>query len=249
MFELPRALAYAGGTLRGAGRAQSAPTEAAVNDFFREMNRNLDRFLTPAVKTILLANVGIFLGTMVLSIFQRNFAVFTWSWLGSMPGRPLELWRYVTYLFVHGDVFHLFFNMLVLWFFAPPLENRWGTRGFWTFYLVVGALAALGHMACAHIPNAPVALNVIGASGAIYGVFVAFAAYYPNTQVYLFGVFPIKAAHLVILLVLMDFLSTQSASMSGGNVSYITHLMGALAGYLYLAAYHKDPDIRRWRWR
>lgn len=221
-----------------------------MKDFWEEINRMLDRFLTPAVKTILIINVVVTLLLIIfLIIFPRltNTAVFL---LAQAPEYSIKrgfLWQFLTYMFIHVEPFHMIVNMLVLWFFGPPLERDWGTRRFWKFYLIVGIGAGILHAIVALTTGREASNYIIGASGAIYGVLLAFAAYYPNQTVYLWMVFPIKVKYLVIVLGLFTFLATAGGS-GAGNVSNLTHLTGLIVAYGYLAHYHGTWDIKRWRW-
>jgi membrane associated rhomboid family serine protease len=222
-------------------------------DLLVQFDRFLSRHLSPAVKTIFLINCGVFIFFMFARLFPGfgegySFADNVALALANTPRLALGrfmIWQFVTYMFVHFDPFHLLFNMLVLWFFAPSLERRWGTLRFWNFYLVVGAGAGFFYALFtvfsggAHIP-------VIGASGALYGVMLAFAAYYPNARVYVWGIFPIAIKYLVGIVVLFDFMSALSQRATG--ISYLTHLCGFAIAFLYLARYHRTSDITRWRY-
>ena len=209
----------------------------------------LDQYLTPAVKKIFLINVivGILLivfGSLTGGAFVLKFVLF----FSLYPPMVLRgcIWQFVTYMFVHAEVMHLVFNMFVLWFFAPSLESSWGSRRFWSFYLITGAGAGLIHFGVSLLSGYEVG-PLIGASGALYGVMLAFAAYNPDSIVLVWGVFPIKVKYLVAILAFMTFLSTASGRES--SVSNLTHLSGLLVAYVYLALYHREWDIRRWQRR
>lgn len=226
-----------------------------MNQFFYEINRKLDQFLTPAVKKIFIINVAVGLLSIVLgSLTMGGFSELLKWWLGLSPGYILHgaIWQFGTYMFVHLQVMHLLFNMLALWFFAPDLENRWGTRRFWKFYLITGIGAGLLHFVVTETiwvtsHQLYEAGPLIGASGALYGVMLAFAAYNPEAVILVYGVFPMKAKYLVALMCFLEFMAT--ASGNEGNVSNVTHLSGLVIAYIYLAIYHKEWDIRRWQWR
>lgn len=200
--------------------------------------------LTPAVKTILMVNVAVFLAMSILDLAKSGFFENVALLLAQYPPDLVhgQLWRPLTYMFVHGDVFHLLFNMLILFFFAGELESRWGTRYFTTFYLVSGAGAALIQTALYYL-GIDRAL-IIGASGAIFAVQLAFAAYYPEAEIYIWGVLPVKMKILMPVLIGMNLLS-----IGGPEVSYVTHLGGIFVGYVMLSIRHRDWDIRHWRWR
>lgn len=227
-----------------------------MNDFFYQINRRLDQFLTPAVKKIFIINVVIGLLSIVVgSLTMGSFTILLVRVLGLIPYYIIHygcVWQFATYMFVHVQVMHLLFNMLVLWFFAPDLENRWGTRRFWKFYLTTGVGAGVLHFLVTMTifytsGRLYEAGPLIGASGALYGVMLAFAAYNPEAVILVYGVFPMKAKYLVALMAFMEFMFT--ASGNEGNVSNVTHLSGLVIAYIYLALYHKDWDIRHWQWR
>lgn len=226
-------------------------------DFFRDTNRWLNEHLSPAVKTILLINVFVFLAINTLNSIKPNFeGYFLWYFAQvpflSFQHFPPYLWTFLTYAFVHVGGWHILFNMMTLWFFGPPIENRWGTRYFWTFYLVtaVGAglinacAAYIGTMAGTHMFGEPIQF-VIGASGALNAIFFAFAVYYPEVPVLVWGILPMKTKYLMALLIAWDILFMQN----GDHIAHMAHLGGLLVGYVMLTIRHRDPDLRNWRWR
>lgn len=227
-----------------------------MNGFFGEINQMLDRYLTPAVKKIFLINV--ILGLVLIVLVNSagiGLAEGIVSFLALSPYYIIHrfyLWQFVTYMFVHFEIWHLLFNMMVLWFFAPDLEQRWGTRRFWRFYLITGTGAGLLHF----IVSMALLFGfhqryetgfLVGASGALYGVMLAFAAYNPEALLLVWGVFPIKAKYLMAIMIFAEFMFT--ASGTGRGVSNLTHLSGLLIAYIWLSLYHRDWDIRHWRWR
>lgn len=220
-----------------------------MNGFLGEFGRMLDRFLTPAVKTIFLINIVVSLVLLIVGSLKPGFD----GWVvGHLAQYALDtvrgqVWRLLTYMFIHVQILHLAFNMLALWFFAPALEDRWGTRRFWTFYLTAGVGAGLVHTAVALLTGQEAYSYVIGASGAIFAVMLAYAAYYPEAVVMIYGVFPMKIKHLMIILIFLEFMTT--AGGGGRGVSNLTHLSGLAIAYVYLSLYHKEWDIRRWQWR
>lgn len=222
-------------------------------DLFVQFDRFLSRHLSPAVKTIFLINSGVFLffvfaplvpGVGEGASLADNLLLLTANTPRLALGRFM-VWQFVTYMFVHLDPFHLLFNMLILWFFAPSLERRWGTPRFLNFYLVVGAAAGFFY-ALFTVFSGWSGIPVIGASGALYGVMLGFAAYYPNAMVYVWGVFPITMKYLVAIAILFDLFSTIGQRATG--VSYLTHVCGFAVAYLYLTRYHRTSDITRWRY-
>ncbi|MBI5244747.1 MAG: rhomboid family intramembrane serine protease [Elusimicrobia bacterium] len=184
--------------------------------------------MSPVIKVLIAANAVLYLlSWLVAGDFNRIF--------GLVPARVLGdrwVWQIFTYMFLHGSLLHLLFNLLAIWMFGLPLESQWGHREFLKFYLICGVGAALFNVALAPHSQAP----VIGASGAIYGLLVAFAMMYPDAVVYLYAFFPIKAKHMAVIFGLMEFFA--SAANSSPGVARFAHLGGLLIGYVYL----------RWWW-
>jgi membrane associated rhomboid family serine protease len=181
--------------------------------------------LTPWVKRLLVATTGAFFLARLAS-FLFDWPLFS-AWFSFAPGDILTRpWGVVTYMFVHGDFWHLLMNMLGLFFFGPPLESRWGGGSFLRYYFVCG----VGGVALSFIFASSSA--IIGASAAIYGLLLAFAWYWPNAPIYLWGIFPIKAKWLIGGLFVLTFVSAFSGT--GGGIAHFAHLGGLLAGIAYL---------------
>lgn len=176
--------------------------------------------LTPVVKRLLIANGVVFLATLVAPAFM-------FEWFGFQPSKVLTRpWGAFTYMFVHAGFWHIFGNMLALFFFGPPLEARWGGKEFLRFYLVAG----LGGVALSFIFASGAV--VVGASGAVFGIMLAFAMNWPDAPIYIWGIFPVKAKWLVGFFFLMTLYGTVTAS--GGGVAHFAHLGGILTAFLYL---------------
>lgn len=174
--------------------------------------------MTPWVSRLLAANIGAYLLTMVAPA-----AVWPFSLVPAMiPYRP---WTLVTYMFLHAGFGHLLFNMLGLYFFGPRVEQRLGGRRFLTLYVVSGLVGALLSVAT------PLA-RIVGASGAVFGVMLAFARYWPREPIYLWGVFPVEARVLVVATTALSLWSAFAGR--GGGVAHFAHLGGFLGGWLYL---------------
>lgn len=184
---------------------------------------------TPMVKRLLIANGVIFLVGLGIGP----------GWMVEMFGfHPSNIifrpWGPFTYMFVHGSFGHIFFNMLMLFFFGPPLEAKWGEREFLKFYVICG----LGGAALSYVPEilAPDPVVIVGASGALYGVMLAFAMSWPNAPIYVFGIFPVMAKYLVGFMALVALISASGSSQGGGGVAHLAHLGGLIAGFIYLKA-------------
>lgn len=184
--------------------------------------------LPPGIKWLLIANVAAFgLGQLVGPQFFELF--------GLIPRSVLVdrwIWQPFTYQFLHGNFMHLLFNLFALWMFGMPVEAQWGSKDFLKYYLLCGLGAALAQLIVGPFSRVP----VIGASGPVYGLLVAFAMLYPDSVVYLYFMVPIAAAHMAILYGVIVFFSGISGSSPG--VAHFAHLGGMLTGYVYL----------RWWW-
>lgn len=186
--------------------------------------------LTPVIKAIVYANIAMFLVSAVAPAIIPIFGL-----------RPVEVvtelrfWQPVTYMFLHGGVFHILFNMLILWMFGTELERTWRSEYFAKYYFVSGVGAAVTTIVLSFTPffgDGVYFSLTIGASGAVYGVLLAFALYFPHRPILLFFFFPVPAKYAVMI---MGGISLYSAVGSGGGgVAHTTHLGGLLAGYLYL---------------
>jgi len=140
-------------------------------------------------------------------------------------------WTIVTYMFVHAGFGHVFFNMLALFFFGPPLERAWGSRKFITYYLVCGVGGAVAALLLVNLVGvAP----MVGASAAIFGILLAFAMTWPDAPIYLWFLLPIKAKYFVGFLALLTLYSTITASRAAGGTAHWAHLGGLVAGWLWL---------------
>jgi membrane associated rhomboid family serine protease len=178
---------------------------------------------TPVVKYLVLINSGIFMAELIFRV----------AWLPLLGLSPAlfwsgYLWQPVSYMFLHGGIFHLFFNMLVLWMFGTTLESTWGSHRFLKFYFICGVGAGL--LNAVVTPASPV--PIIGSSGAIYGLLLAFGILFPEQLIYIWGIFPVKAKYFVIGIGLIEFLTAASATRSG--VAHFAHLGGMLFGLIYM---------------
>jgi rhomboid family protein len=180
--------------------------------------------MTRAVQWLLALNIGVYF--LQLTLFSPD-AVF--SALALDPARfPSSWWTIVTYMFVHAWLAHLAFNLFTLWMFGPRLEHAWGTRTFTQFYLWCGLGGAVAHLLFAQHSS------VIGASGAISGVLVAYAIAWPDEEVYLFGVIPMKSRWLIAAMIGMNIIFALSPS---SRIDWTAHVGGMGFGWLFLKLY------------
>ncbi len=186
--------------------------------------------VTPAVKALLIANVGMFVVTMLMPSLRFVLGLQPASVIGSFA-----VWQVVTYMFVHADVMHILFNMLTLWMFGVELERVWGTPFFSRYYAITGVGAGLCTVLVSLLPfgfaQQMYLAVTIGASGAIYALLLAYALYFPHRQI-IFIIFPLPAR--VFVMILGGIALLFSISSQQGGVAHIAHLSGLVIGYLYL---------------
>lgn len=166
-------------------------------------------------------------------------------YLAMIPSFVLNgyLWQFFTYMFVHGGFSHIFFNMLSLFIFGTMVEQRVGSKEFLLFYLLTGTVSGIVSFLCYLAAGTNVIL--VGASGAIYGVLLMFAVFYPYARVFVFGLIPIRAPVLVILYAFIELSSEVFGR--GGNVAHLTHLSGLVFAYLYCRIRMKINPIDVWK--
>ncbi len=204
---------------------------------------------TPVVKNLIILMIIVFLLQKIIELSQIDFyrysLIYYFALVPILVWEKYFLWQLVTYLFLHGGVFHLFFNLLGLWMFGGELENFFGSKRFLRYFLFCGMGAGI----CTLIftPLAYQRIPVIGASGAIYGILFAYGWLFPNRLIYLYFLFPIPAKYFVILFGLIEFFS--SLEGPGGGVSHLTHLGGLLFGLLYMAYPTIRQRIRRYYYK
>lgn len=186
--------------------------------------------LTPAIKAIMIANGLVFIVTFFQPILGLQ--------LGLAPKFLIEnyaVWELVTYMFVHAGPMHLLFNMLMLYFMGVELERMWGTRYFTKFYFACGIGAGVTQVLLGLLPGAIgqqfYYTSTVGASGAIFGVLLAFALYFPTRPILMFFLFPVPAKYFVMIIIAIELLLFGGG---GGGVAHSAHLGGAVTGYLYL---------------
>ena len=191
-----------------------------------------------ALRAIILLNAAAFVAQFVFFAF---FGVDLSTYLGLNTNIIVTItqpWRIVTYMFLHsmGNLFHFIFNMLWLWWMGRPVEERLGPRSFLTIYFGAGLAGALVDVALSFAAGTTL---VIGASGAVFGVMVAFAMLFPRTPIMLFLLPPIEARYVVGGLIALDIIFLNS----GGQVARLVHLGGALGGFLLMRAHNNGFDL------
>ena len=188
--------------------------------------------MTPWVQRLIVLNVGIFLLSSVVPAVPQALMLIP----ALIPQRP---WTVVTYMFLHAGVWHLGFNMLALYFFGPRVESRLGGRQFLALYGISGLVGALASLA--FTPRAA----IVGASGAIFGVMMGYARYWPRALIYIWGVVPIQARWFVIGMTALSLFGGFGGMQAG--VAHFAHLGGFLGGFAYLRWIDRRSPAARFR--
>lgn len=213
----------------------------------------------PVVKYILIINVALFVASRVLF---TNFPIDNWLDLHYYKSGLFMPHQFITHLFMHANISHLFFNMLGVYMFGSILENIWGAKRFINFYILCGLGAALAQYAVYIYQDIEISayLNTLdlntmleqkqhiydssclGASGALFGLLVAFAMMFPNTELQLYFVIPVKAKYLVIGYGLFELFSGLSNNM-GDNVAHFAHLGGLVVGVIIMLIWKRNKTF------
>lgn len=201
-------------------------------------------FLPPVVKNLLILNVLFYLAD--ISLATRGIDLSRWLGLHYFTAKDFYPFQFLTYMFMHGNFSHLFFNMFALWMFGYALENYWGSKRFLVYYLVTGIGAGLiqsGVQAWELVPIMqkydPVSVQhyidnivTVGASGAVFGILLAFGMCFPNVPIYLYFFIPIRAKWFVIIYGLIELFAGIGGTADG--VAHFAHLGGMIFGFLLI---------------
>ena len=196
------------------------------------------QFFTDAIRTLVLVNVVVYLLQSLSGkedVFFRLFGLVPSSFLSE-----LMIWQPFTYMFFHAPFYssvgisHILLNMLGLWVFGRELEQAWGKNNFLKYYFVTGIGSGLVTFLFQINSDSP----VIGASGAVYGVLLAYGLSYPNRMLYIWGIIPVKSLWLVIIMGAIAFFGLLG---NADGISHVTHISGMVIGYFMLN--------KKWRWR
>ena len=192
------------------------------------------KFFPPVIKALLISNIAVFFLASFFSLFRISgmpLSSFIDTILPLYPvGNGFKLWQLFTYMFMHGGFMHLLFNMFALWMFGMELENQWGSRKFFLYYLMCGLGAGLSNLFIA--PLFAGAGPTVGASGAIYGVLIAFGVMFPDRPIFVYFLLPIRAKYFVLLYILLEMYAGITGTADG--IAHFAHLGGAAIGLVYL---------------
>lgn len=205
--------------------------------------------MTAMVKSLLIANVAVYLVQWIVAVTTGVDWVALWLGVSPAGVASLRLWQPFTYMFVHSTAspFHLLFNMLILWMLGGELERFWNGAAFLRYYLVCGVGAGLSALLLGAVFG-PAGAVTIGASGAIYGLILAYGMLFGDRVMLFMLLFPMKARTFAIVLFAVAFLST--FTRGAGTVSHVAHLGGMVTGFLYLKrAWRVGAFWRELRWK
>jgi len=198
-------------------------------------SRTQFNMLPPVVKNLLIINGILFLAKIVLGsqgIVDLDRWLAFWHW-GYGPESYFSPHQIFTYMFMHGSIWHLLFNMYALWMFGKELENIWGSVKFLNFYIICGLISCVIYALMPYVGFGSFNSVMLGASGAVYGILVGFGMMFPNSVlVLIFPPMPLKAKYFVLLLIVFDVFMAFSNASSG--VAHFAHLGGAIGGFLLI---------------
>ncbi len=197
----------------------------------------------PIIKNLLIINAAVFFFQLLASNFMIGgkpgmYVLNEWFALNPLvEGANFQVWQLITYQFMHAGFGHIFFNMFMLWMFGMEIENILGSKKFLYYYLICGVAAGLAQLFIAPLFSVPA--FTIGASGAVFGVMIAFALMFPDRLIFLWFLIPIKAKYLIGFLFVLEIFWIGDA---GSDVAHLAHLGGAIAGFIFIML-DKKTDV------
>jgi len=208
--------------------------------------RGFGRFsvFPPIIKNLLIINAAVFFFQLVAGNFMIGgkpglYVLQEWFALNPLvDGANFQIWQLITYQFMHAGFMHIFFNMFMLWMFGMEIENIMGSKKFLYYYLICGVAAGLAQLFIAPLFSAPAI--TIGASGAVFGIMIAFALMFPDRLIFLWFLIPIKAKYLIGFLFVLEIFWIGDA---GSDVAHLAHLGGAIAGFIFIML-DKRTDVK-----
>jgi len=232
------------------GEAMSQYSTGGYGSYYRPGLFGGFRFFPPVIKWLLISNVSLWLLIDVfLSLF--SFEGFRVGGAGGFLTRYLALWpvgygfwpwQLLTYLFLHGGLWHLLFNMLALWMFGLELEHAWGSRRFLWYYLVCGIGAGMANLSVTALLGQ--AAPTVGASGAVFGVLTAFGMLFPDRPIYLYFLLPVKAKYFIAAYIALELFYGVTGTTDG--IAHFAHLGGAAVGFVYTLSIRGTIPVAAW---
>lgn len=217
--------------------------------------------MTPIVKNIILACVAVFLVQQLIApnldpylmgllpqnyqmAIQQGYYTSLTPLFGLVPFLVVDnlfIWQFASYIFLHGDLWHILFNMYAVWLFGKSLESTWGSKEFLRYFFITGVGAGFTIFIWNYLVVGTPYIPTIGASGAVFGILTAYALFFPDQVIYLQFFIPVKAKYLALIFGLLEFMMLPGNS----NVSHIGHLGGMLVGFFYLRNRYRHWGIGR----
>ena len=195
----------------------------------------------PVVKNLIIINVLVYMATALLPV-GNEIIRFCALWFGASPFGEFHSYQFVTYMFLHASVEHIFFNMFALWMFGRTLEYELGSKRFLIYYMVCGVGAALIQLATAYLTG-EMPIQLVGASGAVMGLLLAFGVMHPNAVIMLLiPPIPMKAKWFVVIYGVIELFLGWTGF--GGNVAHFAHVGGMLWGLWLLQWWKRNGTIR-----
>jgi membrane associated rhomboid family serine protease len=214
------------------------------NEYYRPSFFGGFSFFPPVIKMLLITNVAVFLLQLLLSntvvqglpfefLLKKYFALNPLTPIRFTDGYEIfefkfHIWQLVTYMFLHADFMHIFFNMFALWMFGMELEHVFGSKKFFWYYMACGIGGGITNLLLSPLFSHPA--PTIGASGAVFGILLAFGLMFPDRLIFFYFLIPIKAKYFVIIYLVLEILAVGSSDM----VAHLAHLGGALTGYIFI---------------
>jgi len=207
-------------------------------------------FFPPVIKGLFISNIAMWL---LVDFFLGSFRI-GGAPVGGGSGSVTRLlalypigpdfwpWQLFTYMFLHGGFMHLFFNMLALWMFGMQLENKWGSKKFLIYYLLCGVGAGVANLFVSSLLGQ--GLPTVGASGAVFGVLIAFGMLFPNMPVYIYFLLPIPAKYFIAGYIALELFYGVAGTSDG--IAHFAHLGGAAVGFIYMVLTEKDLLVGSW---
>ena len=210
-------------------------------------------FKQTGVITLIAINIIIFILLELILKFDMGIYISLFNQLSLIPQDILitgtiveqfQPWQCISYLFLHGGLLHLFFNMLGLWFLGRDLEQLWGKHNFLKYYFVVGIGSGIITVLYNNFYVSPENIRpIVGASGAIYGLLLSYGILFPNRILYIYGIFPVKVKNAVLFLGGIAFF--YSITLHSDGISHITHLAGIIIGFIYLQYWVSEKKSKK----
>ncbi len=209
---------------------------------------NRERFgAPPVVANLMIANAVLWLAMVLLPRGTGNILT---AYLALFPAESpfFHAWQPITYMFMHGSWEHIIFNMFTLWMFGRFIEIDMGSRRFFIYYIVCGVGAGLIQLLVCWLAGSPLNVPTVGASGAIYGLLLAFGMLHPNDIIMpLIPPIPMKAKWAVLVFIALElFLGIRSFSSLADNVAHFAHIGGALWGFLLIRLWIRQGKLYRY---